>query len=150
MKKLLIAFLLILGTTSGAQAGADNILQAGAGWTNQSGSTFYIDSIAGNGLITGTYINRAAGTNCQNISYPVTGWYYPGSTTSSMTFTTIWQSNTTSCSSITAWTGFFNGSQIQTLWQLVVNGSTSTGQIIQGADTFTPDGSNTHKTLLAK
>ena len=31
-------------------------LQALSAWTNQSGSTFYIDTIGSNGLLTGTYI----------------------------------------------------------------------------------------------
>lgn len=109
-------------------------LQALSAWTNQSGSTLYIDTIGSNGLLTGTYINRASGYGCQNISYPVTGWVYG----TAITFTTIWQSTTESCNSITAWTGFYDQGKISTLWQLTINGSTSTSQIITGADTFTP------------
>ncbi len=100
-------------------------LEALSAWTNQSGSTLYIDAIDSNGLLKGTYINRASGYGCQNISYPVTGWVY-GTT---ITFNTLWESTTESCSSITAWTGFLYQGQINTLWQLVINGSNSTSQM---------------------
>ncbi len=119
-------------------------VQALSTWTNQSGSLLYIDSVASNGLISGTYINKASGYGCQNIPYPVTGWVYG----SAMTFTTIWQGST-SCNSITAWTGFLGADDaIHTLWQLVVNGSSKTSQIIQGADTFTPVAGNHANALL--
>lgn len=125
---------------------AGNSISASSAWTNESGSTLYIDSIDSNGLLTGTYINRASGYQCQNISYPVTGWIYG----TAITFTTIWQSTTESCNSITSWTGFYYSGQIQTLWQLVINGSTSTGQILQGSDTFSPSSKKTHKSLIMK
>jgi len=57
-------------------ANASDSLQALSAWTNQSGSTLYIDSVSNDGQITGTYINRAQGYGCQNISYAVTGWVY--------------------------------------------------------------------------
>ena len=121
-------------------------LTASSAWTNQDGSTLYINSVGSNGQITGTYINRAPGYSCQNISYPVTGWIYG----TAITFTTIWQSSTESCNSITAWTGFYYNGEIATLWQLTINGSTSTSQIIQGSDVFK---SSTHvekKSILLK
>ncbi len=62
-------------------------LTALSSWTNQSGSTFNIDSIGANGLLTGIYINREAGYGCQNIPYPVTGWVYG----TAITFNTIWK-----------------------------------------------------------
>lgn len=118
-------------------------IQSLSAWTNQSGSTLYIDSVGSNGQLTGTYINRAQGYGCQNIAYPVTGWVYG----TAITFTTIWESTTESCNSITAWTGFVYKGQIQTQWQLVVNGSTSTTQIVQGKDTFSYQSPKTHKSL---
>lgn len=119
-------------------------LKALSAWTNQSGSTLYIDTIGSNGLLTGTYINRAAGYSCQNISYPVTGWVYG----TAITFNTIWQSTTESCNSITAWTGFYYQGQINTLWQLTINGSTSTSQIIKGSDVFKPSSTLLNKSLI--
>ncbi len=144
MKKLLLVLFVLFGIASTTQADTGNKLQALSAWTNQSGSTLYIDSIDGNGLLTGTYINRASGYYCQNISYPVSGWVYG----TAITFTTIWQSTTESCNSITAWTGFLYQGQIQTLWQLVLNGSSSTGQILQGSDIFRPTSTKTNKTLM--
>jgi hypothetical protein len=121
-------------------------LQALSAWTNQSGSTLYIDTIGSNGLLTGTYINRAQGYACKNISYPVTGWVYG----TAITFNTIWQSTTESCNSITAWTGFYYQGKISTLWQLTINGSTSTSQILKGSDTFKPSTSVLKKSLILK
>ena len=107
-------------------------LQSLSAWTNQSGSTLYIDNISPTGQIAGHYINRAQGYGCQNTSYPATGWVYG----SAITFTVNWMNAAASCNSITSWTGFYNQGAITTLWQLVINGSTSTSQIIQGGDVF--------------
>jgi hypothetical protein len=123
----------------------DNLsAKALSAWTNQSGSTLSIDTVNPNGQLTGHYVNREAGYGCQNISYPVTGWIY----NNSITFTTIWKSSTESCSSITSWTGFYYQGKISTLWQLVVNGSTNTSQILQGTDVFTPSATLEKKSLL--
>lgn len=113
-------------------------------WTNQSGSTLYIDTISPGGQITGTYINRASGYRCRNSPYPVTGWIH-GAT---ITFTVKWQNQSESCNSLTAWTGFIeNMDKITTLWQLVRNGTTNTGQILKGTDVFTLDTPVMHKSL---
>lgn len=128
----ILAILLLVSTNAFADSTSDQTIQALSAWTNQRGSTLYIDSISSTGQVTGHYINRAAGYNCQNISYPVTGWVYG----TAITFTTLWQSQTESCNSITSWTGFYYQGQISTLWQLTKNGSTSTSQILQGSDVF--------------
>jgi hypothetical protein len=101
-------------------------------WDNKVGSTLTINSISSTGLITGSYINRAPGYDCQNIAYPVTGWAYG----TAITFNTLWHSASASCNSITAWTGFLYQGKISTLWSLTINGSSSTSQIIRGNDTF--------------
>ena len=119
----------------------------GSSWTNQSGSTLHIKSVDPNsGQLTGSYINRAPGYQCQNIPYPVTGWVYG----TAITFTTNWKSTTQSCNSITSWTGFYNNGKIETLWQLVINGSTSTSQIIHGNDVFSLSPIVENKSLLEK
>jgi hypothetical protein len=134
---------LLVAISSIACAGTVERVQSLSAWTNQSGSTLYIDSIGSNGLLKGTYINRAQGYGCQNVAYPVTGWVYG----TAITFTTLWQSAVESCNSITAWTGFLYQGQIHTLWQLVINGSSSTKQIMQGADIFSFQASQTRKSL---
>jgi hypothetical protein len=145
MEKLICALfaMFVLATSPSTYADTIEKVTANSAWTNQSGSTLYIDSIGSNGQLTGTYINRAQGYGCQNISYPVTGWVYG----TAITFTTIWQSTTQSCNSITAWTGFYYQGNIQTLWQLVINGSSARSQIVQGSDTFSPQRSETLKSL---
>jgi hypothetical protein len=144
---LVIILMLIsaLAYSSEIKSGPD-VLTAASAWTNQDGSTLYIDSVGSNGQLTGTYINRAPGYSCQNISYPVTGWIYG----TAITFTTIWQSSTESCNSITAWTGFYYNGQIVTLWQLTINGSTRISQIITGNDVFSPTSRIEKKSILLK
>ncbi|MCU7935372.1 MAG: avidin/streptavidin family protein [Candidatus Thiodiazotropha sp. (ex Dulcina madagascariensis)] len=145
IKNIVIASIFTLTSFSVCADGSASVsLKALSAWTNQSGSTLYVDTVDSNGLLTGTYINRAAGYGCQNISYPVTGWVYG----TAIAFNTIWQSTTESCNSITAWTGFYYQGQINTLWQLTINGSTSTSQIIQGGDVFKPSSSIQNKSLI--
>ncbi len=144
MKKLFITLFSLVWIASAAYADSNNQIQAVSAWTNQSGSILYINSIESNGQLTGTYINRASGYQCQNIPYPVTGWVYG----TAITFTTIWQSSVESCNSITAWTGVYYQGQIQTLWQLVINGSSSTSQIIKGFDIFKPTAMKSNKSLV--
>ncbi len=144
MKKLFITIFSFIWIVSAVSADSNNKIQAESAWTNQSGSTLYIDSVEPNGKLTGIYINRASGYQCQNIPYLVTGWIYG----TAITFTTKWKNSVESCNSITAWTGFFYRGQIQTLWQLVKNGSTSTGQIIKGSDIFKPAAMKNNKSLV--
>lgn len=140
---LVLAFLLSLANAASAHEAKKQAIQALSAWTNQSGSTFYIDSVAPSGQLTGHYINRAQGYGCQNTAYPATGWIYG----TAITFTVDWINATEACNSITSWTGFYYNGQITTLWQLVVNGSTSTSQIIQGSDVFKPDTQVKRKSL---
>ena len=145
IKSIIIAVVFTLMSFSAfADENKSATLTALSSWTNQSGSTLYIDSIGTNGLLAGTYINREADYGCQNIPYPVTGWVYG----TAITFNTIWQSSSESCNSITAWTGFLYQGQIHTLWQLVINGSTSASQILKGSDIFSPSASVVNKSLI--
>lgn len=142
--RFIAALLFVVSTFAVAEQPTTPALQSLSAWTNQSGSTLYIDTIDSAGKITGHYINRAAGYGCQNIAYPVTGWVYG----TAITFTTTWESSTESCNSITSWTGFYYQGQILTLWQLAMNGSTSIKQIIQGNDVFSINGKNNKKSLI--
>jgi hypothetical protein len=143
-RKLVCLLLVVLNASALAAQTEPPAVRASSAWTNQSGSTLYIDTYDPNsGLISGHYINRAAGYGCQNISYPVTGWIFG----TAISFTTIWESSTESCNSITSWTGFYYQGQISTMWQLVVNGSTNTQQIIQGSDVFNQTAKTSKKSL---
>ena len=115
-------------------------------WVNQDSSTLSITSVDSTGQITGIYINGAAGYNCQNIVYPVTGWIYG----TAITFDTKWESTIESCNSITSWAGFLYQGEISTFWNLTLNGSNSTSQIIQGKDTFTQITTSVKTLLISK
>jgi len=129
-----LACVLLFVSTALAQSSQPGMTGPSA-WMNERGSTLYIESVSPSGQLTGFYVNRAQGFNCQNTPYPVTGWVLG----TAITFAVLWQNSAESCNSLTAWTGFYNTSTnaIVTLWQLVVNGTTSKDQILQGQDTFT-------------
>jgi hypothetical protein len=123
-----------------------NTITVPSSWANQDGSTLSITGVDSAGQITGIYINGAAGYNCQDIVYPVTGWIYG----TAITFDTKWESTIESCNSITSWAGFLYQGEISTFWNLTLNGSTSTSQIIQGKDTFTQVTTSVKKSLMSK
>ena len=104
--------------------------QAIAAWTNQSGSTLHIEAVSPGGMITGHYINRAAGFSCQNTAYPVTGWLNG----TAITFSVTWTNSTQSCNSVTGWIGSFDPSftTLSTNWVIAANGSQElrTGQSV--------------------
>jgi hypothetical protein len=125
-------------------------LTAMSAWVNQEGSTLYINGISAQGELTGTYINRAAGYGCQNSPYPVNGWVYG----TAISFSTKWQNSVESCNSITSWSGFYTNvggqGKITTLWQLVINGTSSPSQIIKGQDVFSQTSAIENKSLSLK
>jgi len=108
-------------------------ISASTQWINELGSVLTITTIDSTGLLTGNYVNKAAGYPCKDTAYPVTGWVDG----TAIIFNTLWINSTESCNSITAWTGFYYNNQISTLWQLVEDGATTVSQISSGSDTFT-------------
>lgn len=129
------AFITLLTLWTGTAAA--QVCPGESTWKNQRGSTLHIEDIDTEGKITGYYINKAKGYACQGTPYPVTGWVLEG--TNTITFAVKWENTVENCSSITAWTGFFNKDcdRLTALWQLVINGATDPSQIIKGMDTFT-------------
>lgn len=116
------------------EARAQTKLTAGSSWVNELGSVLTINTIAPNGLMTGTYVTKvgcSAGT-----PQPMTGWYYSGSTGGAITFSVYWQS----CNSVTSWSGQYNYSNasFQTLWYLTAAAAPSWNGINAGTDTFVP------------
>lgn len=73
---ILVAVSILISFTAYADENESGSVLASSSWTNQNGSTLIINSIYSNGMLTGQYINREAGWNCQNTPYPVTGWVY--------------------------------------------------------------------------
>jgi hypothetical protein len=103
-------------------------------WQNQSGSTFAINSVdPSTGLLTGTYINRASGTGCQNTPYQAVGYLTGGNL---LSWSVQWINGQANCNSVTGWTGYYQNGQITTKWNLAYFTSSS-GAIQSGADVFT-------------
>ncbi|HEX5869852.1 MAG TPA: avidin/streptavidin family protein [Longimicrobium sp.] len=138
---MLTLMLLLLAGTAGAPQASSQVVAA---YTNQSNSTLYIENVASNGLMTGFYINRASGFQCQNTPYPVTGWILGRA----ISFTVVWKNTAENCQSVTGWTGFFSAdfSTITTNWLLAVSGGTTIGR---GQDTFRRTAARTSESLLA-
>jgi hypothetical protein len=94
-------------------------------WQNELGSQMNVNFDA-TGLMSGTY---TTGVGCgAGTSRPLTGFCNG----SAVTFTVNWQE----CSSVTAWSGTYNGNSLTTLWDLVNAGSPSWNSIVAGTDTF--------------
>lgn len=144
-KLFFLFFVVFLSNHAFGQEGGE-IFSSASVWTNQNGSSLYIQSIDPSGMFSGYYINREPGYSCLNTPYTVTGWIYG----TAITFTVSWNNSTQSCNSITSWTGFYYNGAITTLWQLVISGSTSDSQIIQGKDTFVQTAQKQSKSLILK
>jgi Avidin family len=114
MRKLFLAFFVLLASQTLAAA---DPLPAPSFWQNQRGSTLEIFS-AGN--VSGVFINRASGFQCQNIPYPVTGT----STASTVVFTV----NFVQCNSQTTWRGSVRGIKMFTQWVLTYPGGKMRGK----------------------
>lgn len=120
-----------------------SLLTSTTSWTNQRGSvanfTFTQSPTQPDTyVVTGTYVNNAAGYNCKGTPYPLTGFYY--APTNVISFSVAWSNATEDCRSITGWTGYLdysvNPPQLSTDWNLAFSGSAGQ-QIQQGKDTFT-------------
>ncbi|HEB79981.1 MAG TPA: hypothetical protein ENI79_05860 [Rhodospirillales bacterium] len=129
MKRNFIAPFLLLAVmlTLSVQASAGK-LTSGSKWVNQRGSVLTINSVASNGLMSGTYVNNDTSFGCVGIEYPMTGWFY----VKPITFAVTWNNSTKKCNSLTSWIGFVTGASIQTNWTLV----TVDQQTLTGKDTF--------------
>ena len=134
MRLLRVLFVACALAVSFAAVAPAQELTAGSVWVNQRGSLLDIQQIRPDSSFTGTYINKAAGYRCQNTPYPVIGWVIG----SAITFSVRWSNSHENCNSVTAWSGFLFGGQIQTKWNLAISGSSDPSQIVSGADVFTP------------
>ncbi|MDB4456237.1 avidin/streptavidin family protein [bacterium] len=147
LSALILTFSFLLTSVSAiAEINDTESIPAHSQWINQLGSTLTISTIDSSGLLTGSYVNKAAGYPCQDTAYPVTGWVDG----TAIVFNTLWINSTESCNSITAWTGFYYNDEISTLWQLVSDGATSTSEISSGSDTFTQKSSTSALPKLKK
>jgi hypothetical protein len=127
----------ILAAAALAPARAQTSVTAGSSWVNELGSVLTINSVAANGLMTGTYttnVGCSAGT-----PQPMTGWYYGGNAGGAITFSVYWNG----CNSVTSWSGQYNinNGNFQALWHLTLAAAPAWNGIYAGTDSFTPQGS---------
>jgi hypothetical protein len=110
--RIFLALGILLLTPLAASA---QVLPSFSTWVNQRTSTLSVGFVNGNHF-DGTFINRAAGFQCQNILYPVTGGTIlpNGAITFVVSFT--------ECDTVTIWRGHVAGSQMPTSWILYYRG----------------------------
>ena len=116
MRNTLLAVFSIFLFVSSSYAQSPGV---GTKWVNNAGSELTIDTISAEGLLNGTYVNKAAGYKCQNEPMAVVGWV-DGSL---LTFAVRWKNKNVACNSITAWTGYYASGKIFTDWDLVYTSS---------------------------
>jgi hypothetical protein len=111
MTRFVFALVGLLG--SGAAFGQS--LPVGSTWVNDGGSEFTVDAVGPDGKITGTYVNKAAGFQCQEEPMAVIGWL-DGDLVS---FAVRWKNANKDCGSITSWTGYVAAGRLFTDWDLI-------------------------------
>jgi len=104
-------------------------------WVNSRGSilsVFLVDPTSG--AFTGTYVNKAAGFECQGVPYATSGVTKATVTT----FTVNWNGILIpDCHSTTVWIGRSVGPALKTRWKLNYTGSDGKPHILVGKDVFT-------------
>ena len=119
-----------------AQDAVRHGITPGSKWVNELGSEMEIVTVDPNGAITGIYINRAAGFDCQDEPMALSGWLNRGLLIS---FSVRWKNEHVDCDSLTGWTGYYASGQIFTNWELVyISARTGLPTRLDGSDTFMP------------
>ncbi len=160
MKKFVLFAVLFSFLSSVAAADEQSLnmenamLSTATSWTNQSGSVASISftqspSQPATYLVSGTYVNNAAGYQCKGTAYPLSGIYYAN--TQTISFSVAWSNSAEDCQSVTGWTGYIDISQsplkMQTSWNLAFSGIAG-HQIQPGNDTFTMKTVTVHDKLI--
>jgi hypothetical protein len=84
-------------------------------WVNDHGSELFIESIAPDGRLGGTYSSKLPNFQCRNTAFPLTGW----TGGDRIAYTVQWKSADVDCNQITSWTGFARDGRIFVEWSLV-------------------------------
>ena len=128
MKLLILTALVLIGCPAFSQTVPPNSV-----WENERGSELRVGSVGSDGAFSGTYINRAAGFECQGTSFEVSGWVEEDK----ITFSVRWKNSSQDCRSITSWIGYRSGDRLLTDWILVYTDSDEQRPILyKGTDFF--------------
>lgn len=84
-------------------------------WVNDHGSELFIESIAPDGRLTGTYSSSLPNFKCRNIAFPLAGWMDGDR----IAYSIQWKNADVDCAQITSWTGFARHGRIFVEWSLV-------------------------------
>lgn len=142
----LLSVMAVVVLFTSAMARAQDAVSGLSAWVNQRGSVLYIQKVSPDGSFQGFFVNKAAGTQCRNVPYPMSGH----SNQSALAFVVNWKNGTEDCRSITAWAGYISGGVMTTKWNLSIAGSMKPDQIISGVDVFKPLMTETKDSLMMK
>jgi hypothetical protein len=104
------ATLLTVAAAAQAQTPAANTR-----WVNDHGSELFLESIAPDGRLTGTYSSSLPSFACRNIAFPLVGWM----DCDRIAYAVQWKNASVDCAQITSWTGFARNGRIFVEWSLV-------------------------------
>ena len=110
--KFIATIALIAGAVSCAYA---KDIMPNTVWKNDRGSDLTITDISTDGVLTGIYVNRAAGFKCKNTPYPVSGYVYGDK----IVFSVRWKNATEDCAALTTWAGYLSNGRLVADWMLV-------------------------------
>ncbi|UCI06277.1 avidin/streptavidin family protein [Mesorhizobium sp. B1-1-8] len=116
MRLVALTFIFLFGLATAVSAQS---LQPGTSWVNEGGSEFTISAVGADGALSGTYVNKVSGFDCQNEPMAVNGWV-DGNLIS---FSVRWKNANKDCASITTWTGYYASNKLYTDWDLVYTAS---------------------------
>jgi hypothetical protein len=127
MRHLSLIAVLTSGLVSPAEAQS---LTAPSVWMNQRGSELDIDSVDGNGKITGHFTNNASGFECKGTKVDVAGQAISGN---EVTFA----ADFAACYTLTSWLGSVQGKTLTTTWVLFYPTKTGAVETLHDSDVFT-------------
>jgi hypothetical protein len=127
--RFLIAIAILVGLVSTASAQS---IPAPSKWMNQRTSILEIQSVDGNGVITGKFTNNAPNTLCMGTTYDIVGHTLQnGRVFFGVTFPAP-------CHTITSWRGTVSGTTYTTTFALsFINDENGAIETVSGTDTFT-------------
>ena len=132
LRTITLALFILCGAVHGTLA--QSTIPAPSTWINGRGSILTIQSIGGDGVFEGTYVNKAAGTFCMNDPYLVEGKIKDDTIRFEVAFADRTDS-TKNCFTVTEWRGTFSAKIIDTTWSLAYPGPAGL-VLIGGADKF--------------
>ncbi|MBY3565704.1 avidin/streptavidin family protein [Rhizobium laguerreae] len=132
LKALFASMLFVTATLDGSFA--QNAFKAPSVWINERGSILTIEKIEASGDFLGTFVNKAAGSQCRDDPYLAEGKILVDKIYFAVAFADRVDS-AKNCMTVTEWRGTVSAGSIATTWSLAYPGPNGL-VLIGGADKF--------------